>query len=72
MKIHSNFVEKIAYLDTDEGCFKVYANGAIHRWVDDETTHQSDWADMDKHTSKGICEIQCIDEIRRIGLTMLL
>jgi hypothetical protein len=67
MKIISKFVEKIAYIDTDEGCFRVFLNGQIERWMDNEVTHQGfyGWFDEDKYSDEDIAEI------RRLGLELL-
>jgi hypothetical protein len=67
MKIISKFVEKIAYVDTDEGCFRVFDDGSMGRWMDDEVTHQGyyGWFDEDKYSDEDIAEI------RRLGLELL-
>ena len=67
MKVIGKFVEKIAYIDTDEGCFRVVQDGSMDRWMDDEVCHTSAyrWFDEDKYCDEDIAEI------RRLGLELL-
>ena len=69
MIIYPNItVQKFAIVHTDlEGSFRVWGDGTMERWTDDETTGQGDygWFDIDKYNA------QNIEDIRIAGLTAI-
>ena len=66
MNIQNVILHKFAEIKTDNGYFKVYTNGQIERWTDDET-NQSEyrWFDEGKYADEDI------EAIRQAGLELL-
>ena len=67
MKIYNAVVVRFADIDTDEGCFRVFNNGSMDRWMDDEETGQGSyrWFDDGKYDEKDL------EAIRQTGLKLL-
>lgn len=67
MIVFGTSVVKYAVVDTEDGVFRVFSDGNMDRWTDNEETHQSDyrWFDADKYDNAEL------DAIRHHGLTAL-
>ena len=56
MKVHNITEDKVIFIDTDVGNYKIYSNGSMKIWCDDRLMYR--WLDPDEYKDKDIIEVR--------------